>query len=252
MKHIYNLFIVLFLFPGKISFNNAGIQANEKNSEEHFKNDFDILLPSEYRDWENKNVAIDLNNDWLDLYQDNGTYYLGKVDYTIKRGYSECSGDSTQIINSKNNTILFINNSNLKLGEIKTAELNKNKIWPHESLTFNFGNDKYTLYAEGKVLSSAKVHTEHGEELYQNVADYKLYLSKNNGKKSLFLQQESFNDTFVELLFIGDIDKDGKPDFIFSANRNYEEERVLLYLSSKAKERKLIKKVSEIAIQFDC
>lgn len=66
------------------------------------------------------------------------------------------------------------------------------------------------------------------------------------------MEQESFNDTFVEILFIGDIDRDGKPDFIFGTNRNYEEERVFLYLSSEAIEGKQIKKVSEIAVQFDC
>ena len=89
-------------------------------------------------------------------------------------------------------------------------------------------------------------------QTYQNVKDYKLYISADAGPESLFLQQESFNDTFVELLFIGDIDRDGKPDFIFGANRDYEEERVILYLSSKAEKGKIIKNVSEIAVQFDC
>lgn len=66
------------------------------------------------------------------------------------------------------------------------------------------------------------------------------------------LQEDAFNDTFVELLFVGDIDRDGKLDFIFGANKNYEEERVILFLSSKAENGNLVKKVSEIAIQFDC
>ncbi|MFC6096774.1 hypothetical protein ACFPVY_08955 [Flavobacterium qiangtangense] len=66
------------------------------------------------------------------------------------------------------------------------------------------------------------------------------------------MKEESFNDTFVELLFAGDIDNDGKLDFIFGANRNYEEERVILFLSSKAEKENVVKKVSEIAIQFDC
>lgn len=168
------------------------------------------------------------------------------------RGFSECSGDSTKIIKSKNNSILLINNSQLTLGEVKTAIIKKNKIWPKEKLKFYFGSQEYTLRAEGKVISSEKVYTDNGEEVYQNVENYKLYISALNSPEQLFLEEKSFNDTFVELLFIGDIDKDGKPDFIFGANRDYEEERVILYLSSKAKNGQLIKKVSEVAIQFDC
>lgn len=215
---------------------------------EHVK----ILLPKEYRDLGKENEVNELTNNWLDLYQKNGKYYVGKADYAITRGYSECSGDSTRIINSKNNTIVLIGNSRLTMGEVKTVKIEKNKIWPKEKLKFHFGNEEYTLRAEGKVLSSEKVHTDEGEELYQNVKDYKLYLSANDAPESLFLEEESFNDTFVELLFIGDIDRDGKPDFIFGANRDYEEDRVILYLSSQAKKGKLIKKAAEIAIQFDC
>lgn len=234
------------------------VQSNKKSTDpklnpvEETTGPFSILLPKEYRDFGKGNEANELAKDWLDLYQKNGRYYLGKADYTIARGYSECSGDSTKVINSKNNTLLLIGSSRLTQGEIKTVKIVKNKIWPKEKLKFHFGSEDYTLRAEGKVLSSEKVHTDEGEELYQNVKDYKLYISANNSPETLFLEEESFNDTFVELLFIGDIDKDGKPDFIFGANRDYEEERVILYLSSQAKKGKLIKKAAEVAIQFDC
>lgn len=244
--------------------NNAALQNQEKTHsyktlEETKVNpalktveNFKILLPKEYRDWEKENEVNALTKDWLDLYRKDGKYYLGKADYTITRGYSECSGDSTKIINSKTNTLLLLGDSRLAIGEVKTVKIEKNKIWPKEKLKFHFGNVEYTLRAEGKVLSSETVSTDEGEELYQNVKDYKLYLSANNYPETLFLEQESFNDTFVELLFIGDIDKDGKPDFIFGANRDYEEERVILYLSSQARKGKLIKKAAEVAIQFDC
>ena len=38
----------------------------------------------------------------------------------------------------------------------------------------------------------------------------------------------------------------------YGANRDYEEERVILFLSSKAENGDSVKKVSEIAVQFDC
>lgn len=225
---------------------------NEVVIEEDFVNNFDILLPTQYRDWENKNELDILTKDWLDLNKKDGKYYLSQADFTIERGYSECSGDSTKIINSKQKTLLLLNNSSLELGELTTIKIKKNKIWPKEKSTFQFGAAEYTFRAEGKVISSEKISTDNGEELYQKVENYKLYISKNNGPETLVLQQQSFNDTFVELLFIGDLDKDGKPDFIFSANRDYEEVRMFLYLSSDAKEGNIIKKVSEVSVQFDC
>ncbi|MEO8934799.1 MAG: hypothetical protein ABI295_10890 [Xanthomarina sp.] len=221
-------------------------------TEGDFKNHFDILLPGEYRDWEAENPVNNISKSWIELYKKESKYYLDKANYSIESGYSECSGDSTKILKSKNENLLFLNHATLKLGEVQTINIDKNKIWPQEKISFNFNDIIYTIRAEGDVLSSQKVPTDEGEEIYQDVENYKLYISSNKTSETLFLEQDSFNDKFVELLFIGDLDTDGKPDFIFGANRDYEEERVLLYLSSQAKEGSLIEKVSEIAIQSDC
>ena len=93
---------------------------------------------------------------------------------------------------------------------------------------------------------------EDGEKVFKNVENYKLYLTAGNNAEKLLLAESSFQDTFVRLLFAGDIDGDGKLDFVFSASRNYEEERAILFLSSKARNEEGVKKVSEIAVQFDC
>lgn len=217
-----------------------------------FKNDFDILLPRSYRNWEGKNEANSITKNWTDLYEKNGKYYLGKADFKLESAYDECIGDSTKIIESKNKTVLFMDSKELKLGEIKSLKITKKKIWPKEKISFIFNDVEYFLRAEGKVLSSEKVHTDNGLEIFQVVENYKLYISTNDIPEKLLLKEDSFNDTFVELLFAGDIDQDGKLDFIFGANRNYEEERVILFLSSKAEKENVVKKVSEIAIQFDC
>lgn len=218
-----------------------------------FKNDFDILLASSYRTWENKNPATSLTKNWTDLYEKNGKFYLGKADFKLENGYDECAGDSTKIINSSTKTLLYMDLPELKLGEIKSLKIDKNKIWPKEKITLVFNGIEYFLRAEGEVLASQKVINDGGnEEIFQNVKNYKLYISTKNTPEKLLLQEASFNDTFVELLFAGDIDGDGKLDFIFGANRDYEEERVILFLSSKASSENSVKKVAEIAVQFDC
>ena len=229
------------------SFNQSG-----ENIDEDLENHFDILLPTEYRDYNAKNEADKLNSDWMELYLKDGNYYLSKVFYEIERGFSECSGDSTKILSTKNKTILFIKNANIKSGEINSVRLTKNEIWPNEKLSFNLGKLKYTLRAEGDIKSTEINLTDNGEEKFQVVENYKLYLTINNLTETLLLEQKSFNNTFVKLIFVGDIDRDGNADFIFSANRDYEEIRVLLFMSNKSQKASQIRKVAEIAVQFDC
>lgn len=217
-----------------------------------FPNEFEILITSNYRDWEHKNKVDLLNENWLDLYQKDGNYQIAKANYTIERSYSDCSGDSTKIIHSKRKTLLLLDNKDLKVGAVKSITPTKKKIWPKETLQLNFEGNSYSFRAEGKVNASYTVSTDDGDELFQEVEDYKLYLSINGGAEVLFLQQASFDQTFMEFRFIGDLDRDGKLDFILSANSNYEEERVLLFLSSDSKEGKGLRQVAEIAVQFDC
>lgn len=216
------------------------------------ENTTQILLPTIYRDWENKNPADHLNKDWFDLHKLGDAYSLSNPNYNITTGQDECSGALTKTIISNNKTLLFINNKNLKLGEINSINFNKNKIWPNEKLTLNYNNIEYTLRAEGNIISTENVQTDTGLERFSEVENYKLYISTNNTTEVLFLEEQSFNDTFVKLLFVGDIDSDGKLDFIFEANRFYEELRVILYLSSEAKNEEIIKKSDEVTIGFGC
>jgi hypothetical protein len=241
------------IVAGEKSVVKDSVQEKEVVSGEEFKNDFDILLPRSYRSYVGERPGIDLTQKWGDLYEQNGEYYLGKADFKIEKGFDECSGDSLVSIIPKNKTIIFIDYPSLKLGKIKSVKIEEDKIWPDEKMTLAFNNVNYTLRAEGKVLSSEMVSTDDNtEEVFKKVENYKLYLTTGNTTEKLLLAEESFNDTFVELIFAGDIDNDGKLDFIFSANRHYEEERVILFLSSKAKSGEAMKRVSEIAVGFDC
>lgn len=226
---------------------------SEIEEEENFKKDFNILLPRSYRTYENVNDASVLNEKWLELYEENGEYYIGEAKFKIEKGFDECAGDSTQIISPENKTVLFIDYPELKTGKVKSLKINKKRIWPGEKSTLKFDNMSYVLRAEGKVNSQYKVHTDDDkEEIFKVVEHYRLYLTVGNNSEHLILTESSFNDTFTELLFAGDIDGDGKLDLIFGSNRNYEEERVILFLSSKAAQGEAVKKVSEIAVQFDC
>lgn len=237
---------IVYVFGGFLSVENPNIQSQKE------ENSYKILLPSTYRDWENENPVDYLNKKWLSLYTTNSKYYINKADYTIQRGYSECSGDSTKTIITQNKTLIYIKNIDINYGEIYHQNISKTRIWPGETVTYNYNNTEYKIRAEGEYISPEKALLEKDSEFYANVKNYKLYISTNNSNERVFLEEESFNDTFVKILFVGDIDSDGKLDFVFEANRDYEEERVILFLSSESKKDKIIERIDEIAIQFDC
>ena len=240
----------VYTFGAYLSNQKPNISKTTKAQEKSALND--ILLPFTYRDWENKNPANGLNKNWLELNTEDANFYLNHANYTIKSDEDACTGDSTKTIIPKNKTLIYINNPNLKLGAVYSKKSSKNKIWPNEKVTFNYKATKYTIRAEGDIISTEQVHENDSLERYSVVENYKLYIATDQISEVLFLEEASFNDTFVKLLFVGDIDSDNKLDFIFEANRHYEEKRVILYLSTIAKDNEIIKKAAEIAIGFDC
>ena len=213
-----------------------------------------ILTPSGYRDWKDENDTDILNKKWIELHKKGDNYFLDKAKYKITRHEDQCAGGYYSAIETKRKTLLFIDKPNLKLGEVANIKINKDKLCPGEKNTFSYKNINYYIRAEGDIISEGKSSGDNGEiERSCEVKNYKLFISTDKtNEESLFLEESSFNDTFTQLLFVGDIDADGKLDFIFNASRDYEEERVVLYLSSYAKDNEIIKKVGDIAIQHDC
>lgn len=244
-------------------------------------NDFETLLPRAYRTWEGKNDVDIITDKWIELYREKDKYFLGKANFKIDNGFDECVEVKTRAIVSKNETVLFMDLPELKEGEITSLKIDKNKILPGEKIYFTYNNLKYYIRAEGKIISyngnelnrklalddiEAYTINSNGDTVYATqtlvvddeddtfpeVEDYKLFISTQDSKEQLFLQISSFNDSFVTLVFVGDIDRDGKLDFIFDTSRDYEVETKSLYLSSKALPNQIIKLVSVASVQFDC
>lgn len=94
------------------------VKKSEVVSDEEFKEDFGILLPRSYRVYNEESPIASLTDKWVDLYQKNGAYYLGKPDFEIEKGFDECSGDSLVSIDSKNKTLLLMDYPGLKSGKI--------------------------------------------------------------------------------------------------------------------------------------
>ena len=83
--------------------------------------------------------------------------------------------------------------------------------------------------------------------------NYKLYLSEaGSGNEQLLIAMPGFWDTKALILWIGDLDADAKPDFVFDVSDDYESKCVVLFLSSKADESQIVKCVGRSYYAFDC
>lgn len=228
-------------------------KSNQKISEKVEVTDdlFNILLPISYRIDKNDDPTKELSNNWFDLFEKGGNFYLEKAAYKISKGYDECAGTDTKIIETKNNSLLLLDYKKLTTGKVDNLLISKKHIWPKESVTFDFKNTTYTLSGFGDIKNTEnRTNDKEENEVWHTVENYKLYLKTPDVNEQLIISEDSFSDTFVVLIFVGDIDRDGKLDFLFEANRNYEEKRVILFLSSEADKNKIIKKASEISSQF--
>lgn len=208
-----------------------------------------IFLVRSYRIWEKEDPTAVLNKDWYDIYEENGQYYLAKADYVIKDGFDDCAQVPSKSVESRRNSLLFLKFSGLKPGLIEHVKINQSEIWPKESVQYTFKNQKVNLKALGDIKSTEVQTDENGhEKVFHEVANYRLNYSATNGNKEKTLfQVDQYDHVFMKTLFVGDIDRDGALDFIFSNPRNYEEEALLLLLSNHGNP--LIFDAEE---QFDC
>lgn len=196
-----------------------------------------------------------LSEDWHELIYDSVTkrHELKTAELRLERGYNDCSGDSTVHVVSGRNALLFIHGLAPQTEEVPTVSPTKHRIWPDEELSFLFGDTNYKLRGEGVVVEAAMAYIDNGEiERWDDVANYKLYLSEEGREEQLIVALPSFNSVFVTICWIGDLDGDHKPDLLLDISTWYEEKIVVLYLSSLAGEGELVGAAAVSDYYFDC
>ncbi len=121
--------------------------------------------------------------------------------------------------------IFYVAGSNkIKSHKVKALSNSPLRIMPGEKKMFNFNNDSYTLIATGSLDSN-----QYGI----HASNYSLFV-ENSGISTLLSSAPYFDDAMIEILFIGDIDGDGKLDFLIDKSNKYSYREYCLYLSSYA------------------
>lgn len=217
-----------------------------------------FVLLDGYCSYEN----IEINTDgWYQLsYLPNRKQFeVAPANLNIKQFYWDCGDMNMYTVTSDiANSVLLFKGLEVNTGIVNSHFHKVTCVVPGNDYIFSFNGKSYNLRAEG-ILD---VHHDSVEEDYPlseegrketgNVyQEYKLYL-ECEGISQLMLAIDNFRDRYVKIGFIGDLDGDGNPDFIFETATWYEDYEKMLFLSSFADEGKLVKYVGSNGYSMAC
>ncbi|MDR0196301.1 MAG: hypothetical protein LBI73_14365 [Myroides sp.] len=206
------------------------------------KETFQLIIPAYYAEEFESDVYKSINNSWLEFREMKGRFTVGKAKYNLSEPImNECTGDTEIGVFSPEETepLFFFSPKNKDIKEGKIVSLS-NKVapfWVGNTVEFTFNDLIYRFTATGTLKDTYKYTDDESskEKTFKNFNDYKLYLQVGDNAKQLVFEQDSFSDTFIKLLFVGDLDGDGKLDFILETSADYEQEVIRVFLSKGAK-----------------
>lgn len=98
-----------------------------------------------------------------------------------------------------------------------------------QQLLVQHGAQKVLLFTTGKATDEAPLPS--GSQLILQIGEE---------RQVLFTVPKTANEAYVEVFWVGDLDGDGKPDFLLNTSEHYNVESKSLWLSSLAKKGKLV------------
>ncbi len=226
---------------------SAAVKTDEVRIPTDREKDITIILPALYRDEPVSKYLHMKNETWYDFYQNRKKQFmLSKARIKITSEYDDCAAtDGAQILSNRE-CIFLIHGITPQHEKVYTLKNFPSLIYPGDVQQFYFGGETYELSASGDCTGNF-IRT------FDYVCNYKLYLTKAGSPyKQLLAAIPSFNDTQPNILWIGDMDGDNKPDFVLDLSENYEEKTIALLLSSKASVTGFVRCVGYSSYQFDC
>ncbi len=144
------------------------------------------------------------------------------------------------IKNDEDANVMFLPLKNpLKVGKFKNLAI-KQELYPNEKMSINFNGVSYTFYATGDEQNITNPNLSRSDK----VQNYRLFVTKTKNAKNktqLLSIKKHFDDAFVQILFIGDLDGDGELDMIIDDTRKYSITNIIIYLSSKATNKEIMR-----------
>lgn len=213
-----------------------------------------IITPDYYDIYETGSPADNMNENWLQLENKKGLFQVTKAKFAVSENHNECTGmDQVGIFSPEELEPVFFlaPNKLITKGTKVSLSFSDAPLWPSNPQEYLFNGKKYTMRAEGKESASYDYTEDDSGKVkkYKAFSNYKLYISVGD-EEQLVLEIPGFNDTFIKLLFVGDLDGDGNLDFIFDTSADYEIQSTEVYLSKGAKH--FLYLAGENAVDFSC
>ncbi len=202
------------------------------------------------REYHGDEVSDDMRNaSWFEFYRNGERYYLQKSKLKFEKVFDgvidedSTSKTGVKVSGRYKDGVFMANLKALKEGEVQQITLDTNVVLPGKSLMFEYKGLRYRFYA------SAYYTMRKGKDRIKYVANYKMYLERDSAgiKTTQLIIANPIYDDLRDIrgfMFVGDIDNDGKPDFIMDTSNYYNGSTPTLFLSSYAKEGDLIKVVA--------
>jgi len=228
------ILIILFIFPFFINAQNDDLIKYPQES------DIEILYVGDYKKGEFDIRVSD--RDWWGLYEKNNISYIRKVKLRIDKLEPDIQYDWEYSISTddRENCIILFTGLDIKEREIK--HYTNNDLISNNIFTFEFG--PYHTYLSSKLQTSKNI----GQLVRSDFSIHLNYKSDNKlSTQELFIFPIYSEKLLLQLIWAGDLDNDGKTDFIIQLPTLPNNELGYssgLFLSSKADEGDLVKLVA--------
>ncbi|KXX69226.1 hypothetical protein AVL50_16315 [Flammeovirga sp. SJP92] len=184
---------------------------------------------------------------WIGVFADSSNYYLKNVEVDFSKDMDpvmDSEGDSSAIkvsVSEEDECLFLFSGFSLEDRTLHSIDSLKDMRCPlsGDSTILNYNDTKIKLYATGdKQLL--------GGDFYE-LANYRLFIDNEDTTTKtpqLLFACTSFDDAMPNLLWVGDIDNDGKLDFLFDLSSHYNATSLNLFLSSLADDNEFLELVA--------
>ncbi len=225
--------LLISLFFSTISFGEEGAYTKAQLDVKQIA----IIQPGDYK---SREIPRTFGDGWLALVK-NGNRGWNLVPAKVKnKPCLDCELSERLVTSDKQNAIFLLRHTSLSAGPIQASRLNLgNSIMIETQVEIGFGGETYRIALEKPKSRKRKIAGDSYVERYREVVLHKGSERTVIGKRPPKEDNEGWHD----LLWAGDLDHDGKLDFIIYDGFN-NGSLTCLYLSSVADEKQIVKRIS--------
>ena len=189
----------------------------------------------ELQDYHASEAKVGKTGPWLGLQQTDKRWRLVAVKPSFKKIPDPISGEGVRIAANTSNVRMLLSDPGLKAGAVSVSDEVK--------LVSGSIDEEFELSTLPSLGQERLMHLQGNAYSLQN-REGKIYLKYASTEQYLFDYVENKEDNNARLIWVGDLDHDGKLDFIIDTSNHYNVTELRLYLSGQAAKGELLKLVA--------